>query len=281
MVFAPVVSRTSLQAGDIMAGGNSERDGTEWVAEQTTSQEDESPKRAPLADYDNPVVAAKAAELTANESTTRGKLDRIFHYVRDDILFAFPPEGDFVTASSTILKQYGQCNTKGTLFLALCKAAGIPARIHFSTINREIQHGPFRGVLYRLLPERVSHSWIDVELDGTWRQIDSFINDLAFHEGALAEITRLGWQTGYSVTRVGSEPNAELSLDDERFTQMGAVIDDHGVWDDPADYYASDNYRNRPSSVKKVCYRWAIRAANQRVAAVRKAGQVLLAQKRP
>ena len=235
--------------------------------------------RAPLADHEHPVVAAKATELTANESTTRGKLERIFSYVRDDISFAFPPEGDLVSASSTIQKQHGQCNTKSTLFLALCKAAGIPARVHFSTISREIQRGPFRGVLYRLLPEQISHSWIEVELDGRWRRIDSFINDLAFHEGAVAEIGRRGWDTGYSVTRAGGEPCAELSLDDERFTQMAVVADDHGVWDDPIDYFASGNYRNRPSRLKLLVYRWAIRGANRRVAAVRRAGRRLQARR--
>jgi len=228
----------------------------------------------PLANYTHPLVKAKAKELTTGEPTIRGKLQRIFRYVRDDITFSYPPEGDFVLASTTIRRRRGQCNTKSTLFLALCKAVGIPARIHFSLIKREIQHGPFRGLLYRLLPDRISHSWIEVQVDGKWRSIDSFINDLAFHKGAVTEIRRRGWETGFSVTRAGGEPSAELSLDGERFTQMGAVTDDHGVWDDPADYYASDRYRNRPGRLKQLLYRWAIRGANRRVDAVRRAGRL-------
>ena len=225
----------------------------------------------PLADYTHPLVEAKAKELTANQLTTRAKLERIFRYVRDDIEFAFPPEGDFVPASKTIRTRRGQCNTKATLFLALCKAADVAARIHFSLISREIQHGPFRGLLYRLMPAQISHSWIEVEVDGTSRRIDSFINHIAFHEGAVAEIRRRGWETGFSVTRAGGEPSAELSLDAERFTQMGAVTDDHGVWSDPADYYSSALYRNRPSRWKQLVYLWAIRGANRRVDAVRRA----------
>ena len=226
-----------------------------------------------LADYTHPQVKAKAKELAAGQSTMRGKLQRIFLYVRDDIAFAFPPEGDFVPASKTISTKRGQCNTKATLFLALCKAAGIPARIHFSLIRREIQHGPFQGLPYRLLPDKISHSWIEVDIDGKVHRIDSFINDIEFHKGAVAEIRRRGWETGFSVTRAGGEPTAELYLDDEHFTQMGAVTDDHGLWEDPAEYYASSLYRNRPSRWKQLAYRWAIRGANRRVDAVRRAAR--------
>lgn len=240
------------------------------AAPSTDRDHTQTPRR--LADHTHPLVEATALKLTAEETTDRGRLQRIFNYVRD-INFAFPVEGDFVSASETIRLGYGQCNTKSTLLLALCRAAGIPARIHFSLINKEIQRGPFRGFLYRLIPEAISHSWIEVEIDGEWRQVDSFINDIPFHRGAVAEIRRRGWQTGFSVTRVGGEPSAELDLDGKHFSQMGAVTDDHGVWNDPADYYASDRYKNRPGRLKHWLYRWAILGANRRVSAIRRSGE--------
>lgn len=80
-------------------------------------------------------------------------LARIFRYVRDDIVFGFPLKGDFVKASETINLGYGQCNTKATLLLALCKASGIPARIHFSWIRKDIQKGFFTGLAYWLMPK--------------------------------------------------------------------------------------------------------------------------------
>lgn len=100
-----------------------------------------------FSDYDHSLVKDTAARLTQDETALRSKLERLFYYVRDDIRFAFPDDGDFVKASETIQLGYGQCNTKATLLLALCKAVGIPARIHFSLISKDIQRGFFSQVL--------------------------------------------------------------------------------------------------------------------------------------
>jgi hypothetical protein len=86
--------------------------------------------------------------------------------VRDEIMFGFPPEGDFVKASQTIERGYGQCNTKGTPIFALCQAAGIPAWLHYLRISKEVQHGFFLGLFYALMPREVTLAWLEVELDG-------------------------------------------------------------------------------------------------------------------
>ena len=101
----------------------------------------EATDNATLADVDGPLVQQTASPLTAGLNDPADKLERIFGFVRDDVLFGFPPEGDFVKASQTIERRYGQCNTKGILILALCQAANIPARLHFSGIAKDIQHG--------------------------------------------------------------------------------------------------------------------------------------------
>ena len=222
-----------------------------------------------LADFTAPSVQDKARELTRDAKSPRDKLARLFLFVRDGIAFGFPPEGDFVRASETLERGLGQCNTKATLLLALCKAAGLSARIHFSLISREIQKGFFTGIAYRLLPRELSHSWIEVEIDGQWRRIDTFINDLALFDAAKAEVRRRGWQTGFSVALKDGEASAELDLEHEAFQQMQAVTDDHGSWDDPADYYASPLYRNRPGALRLWVYRRMIAGINRRVEARR------------
>ncbi len=218
-----------------------------------------------LADHDDPLLQQTAHDLVDGVVGDPEQVERIFGFVRDDILFGFPAEGDFVKASETIQRRYGQCNTKGILFLALCQAVGLNARLHFSGASKEIQHGFFTGIFYRLMPEEISHSWIEVEIDGQWRQVDTYINDLALHNAAIRELDRRGWVTGYSVSRADGEPSAELSLDEARYSQMGAVIGDHGVWDRPADYFDSAEYLNRPSHVKQLLYRLYVPLANRRI----------------
>ena len=201
-----------------------------------------------FADVDDPLVQQTTAELTDGLTDPVLKLERIFGFVRDDILFGFPPEGDFVKASQTIERGYGQCNTKGILILALCQVANIPARLHFSGITKEIQHGFFRGLFYKLMPNEISHAWLEVELDGRWAQVDSYINDLALHRAAVAKLEQSGWTTGFSVSRKSGEPSADFALDATDFAQMGAVVGDHGIWTRPADYLDGPDYLNRGSS---------------------------------
>ncbi len=55
-----------------------------------------------FSDYDHSLVKDTAARLTQDETALRSKLERLFYYVRDDIRFAFPDDGDFVKASETI-----------------------------------------------------------------------------------------------------------------------------------------------------------------------------------
>jgi len=223
----------------------------------------------PLADHNHPLVAETASQLTRGVTTPREKLHRLFHYVRDEIQFRFPDDGDFVSASETIRLGYGQCNTKATLLLALCKASEIPARIHFSLISKEIQKGFFTGIAYWLMPSKISHSWIEVEIDGRWRRIDTFINDLALFEAARDELRRQHWSVGFSVALKDGDARANLDLDGEAFQQMAAVTDDHGIWDDPVDYYASPKYKNRPGPLRLWFYRQVIGAINSRVEQLR------------
>jgi hypothetical protein len=222
-----------------------------------------------LADYKHPLVRAKAEELTAGETTIRGKLEKLFFYVRDEIKFGFPPDGDLVKASDTIKMGYGQCNTKGTLFLALSKALNIPARMHFSLIKKEIQRGLFTGLIYKMMPEYISHSWVDVEVDGKWRRLDAYINDLSFYFGGRQKLKERGWKTGFSVSCAKNASSTDFDLDQEKFVQMDAVVEDQGAWDDPAEYYATDLYKNRPNTLKLFVYRLVISQVNRRVTQTR------------
>lgn len=170
-----------------------------------------------LADYNNPIVKNKAIELTQNRESLADKISAIFYYVRDDIKFAFPKEGDLVQASQTIEYGYGQCNTKATLFLALCKSIGIHARIHFSLIERDIQKGLFSGIAYWLMPKEISHSWIEIEIDGKWVKIDAFINDAAFYRGGKKELEKKNWEVGYSIACSKNDSSIELDFNNEKF----------------------------------------------------------------
>jgi len=230
------------------------------------------PMRIPeiLADDDHTLVRETAQRLVRGRETARDKLRALFYYVRDEIRFGYPMQADLVTASETIRLGYGYCNTKATLLVALARAAGLRARIHFSTIDKEIQKGMFPQWVFKRFPDELSHSWVEVEIDGRWRRIDSFINDIDFYRAGRSALRERGWKTGFSISCANGDSDPELNIDQERFVQMDAVTDDHGIYDEPADYYRSPRYRNRPNALTLLLYRLVVSLANRKVERMRR-----------
>lgn len=207
-------------------------------------------KRKNLADYNHSLVKNTAEMLIKDEKSIRGKLEKLFYYVRDEIKFGFLPELDYIPASEIIKKKIGQCNNKGVLLFSLCKVVNIPVRMHFSLIKKEIQRGLFKGLAYRLLPAKISHCWVEVLIENKWRNIDSYINDQTYYLAAKKELKSRNWDTGFSVACTSGESSSSLNIDEEKFVQMDAVVEDQGVWSDPSDYFYSDKYNNRASAIK-------------------------------
>jgi len=222
-----------------------------------------------LADHGNPTVKNKALILTKYCETIEDRIKAFFCYVRDDIKFQFPDEGDFVPASQTIKYGYGACNNKTILYLALCRAIGIEARIHFSLIDKSIQRGLIKGLFYWIIPQKISHGWLEVKLKNSWFPIDSYINDTEYYIVAKKKLRERGWNTGYSIACSKNESSSELDFDKEQFVQMDAVTDDHGVYVDPADYFKSPSYKNRPNVLTLFIYKVFISSVNNRVKKMR------------
>jgi hypothetical protein len=223
-----------------------------------------------LADDDHPLVCETARRLTRKRQSPRDKLRALFFFVRDDIRFGYPKNGDIVPASETIRLGVGQCNTKAALLIALARAAGLHARAHFSSIDKEIQKGIFPGWAFKRMPDELSHCWVEVEIEGRWRQVDSFINDADFYDAGRRALQARGWRTGYSISCENGESDPGFNVDEERFVQMGAVTGDHGTFDDPADYYRGPEYLNRPGVLALLMYRLVVGFANRRVERMRR-----------
>ncbi len=126
-----------------------------------------------LVDFEHPLVQAKAIELTRGEGTLLGKLECIFTYVRDGFKFGFPPKNWFLEkASETIGSGIGNCSTKSVLFVALCRAVGIPAVVHCGSINNHVLEGLLSGLSFRLQPKTGNHVLADVQIEGQWKSVD-------------------------------------------------------------------------------------------------------------
>lgn len=222
-------------------------------------------------DTESREVKEVVRRLISDDLPLDEKLNRLFLYVRDDIEFGFLKEADFLSASEIIQYKKGQCNNKSILFHTLCKAAGIESRIHFSGIHKAIQSGLFKGLAYFLIDDEISHSWVEVKIEDKWYSIDNYINDNKFYKNGKALLKREGKTLGYSIACTSGTSSSELNMYDEKFVQMDAVTTDHGTYDDPNEYFSSNNYKNNPSPLKMWLYRRVIKKVNKRIKEIREA----------
>lgn len=200
------------------------------------------PPASLLSDHQHPAIQAKADDLTSGRPTLLDQVESIFNFVRDEIRFGFPPRWDAVKASETLQYGVGYCTTKATLFVALSRAAGIPARVHTGLIDVRIMRGIFPSLVLRSIPDAGGHAWTEVEIEGEWKPLDSYINDKTFYRKALRRLEESGNDTGFSISRRKGPSSCEFNFGEKGFVHMGAVVEDHGTWSDFSEYMASDKY---------------------------------------
>ncbi len=94
-------------------------------------------------DAGHPLVRTTAATLIRDAVSDAERVRRIYYYVRDlpyDVLasFRYLAQGHH-SASDVIGHGVAFCMGKASSFVALCRAAGVPARIAFQTIDAPIR----------------------------------------------------------------------------------------------------------------------------------------------
>lgn len=107
------------------------------------------------------------------------QIGQIYNYVRDEIKFGYNMD-DELDAAKVLADGFGQCNTKGTLFMALLRGVGIPCRVHGFTIDKKLQKGAMTGFVYKNAPSNIFHSWVEVFYEGKWYELEAYIVDKAY-----------------------------------------------------------------------------------------------------
>lgn len=140
-----------------------------------------------MLDYSNENIKQLIRERKWSDMAEFERLKTIYTFVRDEILFGYNVD-DSVPASRVLRDGYGQCNTKGTLFMALLRACDIPCRVHGFTIDKKLQKGAMTGIVYRNAPQNVFHSWVEVYFENRWYELEAFILGYGISEKAAGEI---------------------------------------------------------------------------------------------
>ena len=106
-------------------------------------------KETKMLDYSNANIQQLIRERRWKNINEFERLKSIYDFVRDEILFGYNID-DNVPASKVLADGYGQCNTKGTLFMAILRACNIPCRVHGFTIDKKLQKGAMTGLSIKM-----------------------------------------------------------------------------------------------------------------------------------
>ena len=210
-------------------------------------------ERTAMLDFDDPSITELIKQKGWRFLPEFERIQSIYYFIRDEISFGYNIDDD-IPASRVLRDGYGQCNTKGTLFMALLRACGISCRVHGFTIDKKLQKGAMNGFVYRNAPNNVFHSWVEVFFEDRWYELEGFILD----KGYVTSLQKInsnctGAFCGYGVA-VKDFRNPVIDFNrNNTYIQSEGINQDFGVYDCPDDMLKE--HHQELSAAKRFAYR--------------------------
>jgi Transglutaminase-like superfamily len=220
-----------------------------------------------LLDLEDSKLRIQAMRLTQLAQTDAHKAVLIHDFIKA-MPFGCVVGFDHIPAGSVLRSGRGDCHTKGTLFVALLRCAGVPARLRFVTLP-----GTFLRGIMDIGPGGITHAIGEVFLDGAWLQTDTYVTDSVLEEQARALLTREGRECGLGIhLRANRFWDAKASVHGQFTPTDPASLPTHdwGVAHDPAAFYAEKSHPQLDMSwLSRAKYMVGAQVVNKRCQAVR------------
>ncbi len=191
-----------------------------------------------------PTVQEVVEQVVAGTTTEQERAVALHDHVRERVKFGFNPYFDAGAPDYVLACGVGHCNPKSRLLVALFRAAGLESHQHFVVIPKEILKGAIPTSRFWMIPGELSHSYVEVQIEGAWCAIDSHIVDSPLLHAAQARLAAEGRALGYGV-RVDSTNAWDGRCDAFSQFDPGLMVEDHGRVDDLDAYFRSQRYRNQ------------------------------------
>ena len=192
----------------------------------------------------------------------KDKITEIYNYVRDEVLFGYN-EKDELRASRILQDGIGQCNTKSTLLMALLRGVGIPCRLHGFTIDKALQKGAFTGIWYQLAPKNILHTWVEIQFQNTWYNLEGVILDQSYLTNLQQKFKDQRQNfCGYGVfTEDLMAPKITWNESDTYIQKLG-INQDFGLFDSPDAFFKK--HQQAASWLKRFVFKTIIRHSNNK-----------------
>lgn len=126
-----------------------------------------------------PEIEALIKERGWRRLGEKNKIDRIFDFVKNEIMFGFSKE-PLLSASQVLLRGRGDAINKSILLKTLLDACNVLCRFHSFKVNKEMYQGIVSPLNYKLLPEHLISAWIEIFYNGQWLVADGVLLDSTF-----------------------------------------------------------------------------------------------------
>ena len=128
--------------------------------------------------------------------------------------------------------------------MALLRAVDVRCRLHAATIHKRLPEEVVTGIFYRLAPEEILHSWVEVLIDHEWKRLEGVILDDDYLDGLRCRLGRpTGEYIGYAAGTAHIENPDVKWAGDHTEIQMAGVTATSGVYVDPELYYRTGRHQ--------------------------------------
>ncbi len=193
---------------------------------------------SPILDFEHAAIQSLVQRQGWRTLPEKERIGAVYRFVRDDIAFGYN-RADDLPASQVLADGIGQCNTKGSLLMALLRACGIACRFHGFTIDKALQKGAITGLAWRLAPRNIVHSWVEVWFEGRWVHLEGFILDRAYLQRLQERFAgHQGPFCGYGVATPDLQNPPVDWNGSHTYIQKDGINHDFGVFATPDAFYA-------------------------------------------
>lgn len=228
-------------------------------------------KETPILNYSHNSFQKLSQEKKWSKLPEYERIGAIYHFVQNHLIFGYN-KSDEIPASEVLEDGYGQCNTKGSLLMALFRQHGIPCRFHGFTIDKELQKGAITGLFYLMAPKSIIHSWVEIFFQGEWINLEGFILDKQYLKSLQRKFSdTTGSFSGYGVATTDFK-NPSIDWEGKStYIQKEGINQDFNIFDSPDEFY--QEHGSNLSGLKKTLYQhWIRKRMNVRVDRIRKEG---------
>ena len=146
-------------------------------------------------DLSEPKLRITAQKLTQSRQCMHARAAALHEFVRR-MPFVAVPDALRLTASQVLLRGQGDCHAKGVLFVALCRAAGLPARLLLVRVRTRFLAGMLDGG-----PDTIVHAIAQVRLGTQWVSTDGYVIDPPMFARAKYSLMTENLDSGWGIVR--------------------------------------------------------------------------------